>query len=72
MERVFTTVPAHFDGAQVQLDVGIKLKPNTRLLVIILDEEISNEAMVWSAMKASETAFARVWDNDEDAVYDLL
>ena len=72
MERVFTTVPAHFDGTQVQLDVGIELKPNTRLLVIILDEEVSNEAVVWSAMKASETAFARMWDNDEDAVYDLL
>ncbi|MBE9470853.1 MAG: hypothetical protein IMY75_01905 [Chloroflexi bacterium] len=67
-----TTVPAHFDGTQVRLDVEIGLKPNTRLLVTILDEEISNETLVWSAMKASEAAFARVWDNEEDAVYDRL
>ncbi len=72
MSRVLTTVPAHFDGTQVRLDVGIELKPNTRLLVTILDEELFNEALVWSAMKASEAAFARVWDNEEDAVYDRL
>lgn len=50
----------------------VELKPDTRLLVTILDEEASNEALVYSAMKASEAAFARVWDNDEDAIYDLL
>ncbi len=72
MDRILTTVPAHFDGTQVRLDVEIELKPNTRLLVTILDEEISNETLVWSAMKASEAAFARVWDNEEDAVYDHL
>ena len=72
MDRILTTVPAHFDGTQVRLDVEIGLKPNTRLLVTILDEEISNETLVWSAMKASEAAFARVWDNEEDAVYDRL
>ena len=72
MDRILTTVPAHFDGTQVRLDVEIELKPNTRLLVTILDEEISNETLVWSAMKASEATFARVWDNEEDAVYDHL
>jgi len=72
MDRILTTVPAHFDGTQVRLDVEIGLKPNTRLLVTILDEEISNETLVWSAMKASEAAFARVWDNEEDAIYDCL
>ena len=72
MNRVLTTIPAHFDGTQVQLDVAVELKPNTRLLVTILDEEISNKALVWRAMKASEAAFARVWDNEEDAIYDHL
>jgi hypothetical protein len=28
--------------------------------------------LVWNAMKLSEAAFARVWDNEEDAVYDRL
>ena len=69
---MLTTVPAHFDGTQVRLDVEIELKPNTRLLVIILDDEAPNEALVWDAMKASEAAFDRVWDNEDDAVYDRL
>ena len=73
MNKGLTTVPAHFDGAQILLDVEVELKPDTRLLVIILDnEDPSSEALVWNAMKVSEAAFARVWDNEEDAVYDRL
>ncbi len=72
MKTVLMTVPAHFDGARIQLDVGVALKPDTRLLVTILGEELSNEVLVWNAMKLSEAAFARVWDNEEDAVYDRL
>jgi|GEM_PF-1382942 len=73
MNKVLTTVPAHFDGAQILLDVEVELEPDTRLLVIILDdEELSNEALVWNAMQASEAAFARAWDGEEDAVYDRL
>ncbi len=77
MNQVLTTVPAHFDGSQIRLDVKAKLKPGTRLLITILDESVlddkeSNEALVRDAMKASEAAFDRVWDNDKDAAYDLL
>ena len=72
MKTVLMTVPVHFDGAQIRLDVGVALKPDTRLLVTILGEESSNEVLVWNAMKLSEAAFARVWDNEEDAVYDRL
>jgi hypothetical protein len=72
MKTVLMTVPAHFDGAQIQLDVGVELKPDTRLLVTILGEEPAHEMLVWNAMKLSEAAFARVWDNEEDAVYDSL
>ena len=72
MKTVLMTVPAHFDGTQIRLDVGVELKPDTRLLVTILSEEPSNEVLVWNAMKLSEAAFARVWDNEEDAVYDRL
>lgn len=66
------TVPAHFDGKQIQLDVDVELEPNMRLLITILPIEPGDDAWVWSAMKQSEAAFARVWDNDEDAVYDNL
>jgi hypothetical protein len=72
MDDVLATVPAHYDGVRVCFDTEVELKPNTRLLVTILDEELSNQALVWNAMKASEAAFARAWDNEEDAVYDCL
>ena len=72
MDTVLTTVPAHFDGQQIRLDVKVDLKPDTRLLVTILDGEPSDQALVRDAMKISESAFARVWDNQEDAVYDQL
>ncbi len=65
MNGVLTTVPAHFDGVQIKLDVEVELKPDTRLLVTILGGEPSDEALVWSAMRASEAAFARVWDNEK-------
>jgi hypothetical protein len=72
MSQVLTTIPAHFDGKQVQFDVDIELKPNTRLLITILPEEITYEQMLRDAMKVSEPSFTRVWDNDEDSVYDNL
>ena len=72
MNTVLTTVPAHFDGEQIRLDTEVNLRPDTRLLVTILDEEPSHQVLVWNAMKTSEAAFARVWDNEEDAIYDQL
>jgi len=72
MTQVLTTIPAHFDGKQVQFDVSVDLKPNTRLLVTILPDEVSYLQQVREAMKISEPSFARVWDNEEDAVYDDL
>jgi hypothetical protein len=72
MNQVLTTVPAHFDGQQIQLDVNVQLKPNARLLITILPEEITYEQMLRDVMKVSEPSFARVWDNDEDALYDDL
>ena len=72
MKQMLTTIPAHFDGQQIQFDADVKLKPNTRLLITILPEEITYEQMLWDAMKVSEPSFAGVWDNDEDAVYDNL
>ncbi|OGO43307.1 MAG: hypothetical protein A2Z04_07785 [Chloroflexi bacterium RBG_16_57_9] len=72
METMLLTVPAHFDGTKIQLDAEVELEPGTRLLVTILSEQPSKEALVWNAMQLSEAAFARVWDNEEDAVYDHL
>lgn len=72
MSTILRTVPAHFDGAQIRLDADIELKPNTSLLMTILDETSEDETRVSDAMKASEAAFARVWDNARDAAYDEL
>lgn len=70
MDRLLTTIPAHFDGTNIQLDVPVALEPNTRLLVTILDPADSTADLVYTMMSASAASLARVWDNDEDAVYD--
>lgn len=72
MNQVLTTIPAHFDGQHIQLDTNIQLKPNARLLITILPDEITYQQTLQDAMKVSEASFAHVWDNDEDAVYDEL
>ena len=72
METVLRTVLAHYDGTQIQLDAGLRPRPGTRLLVTILDDISLDEALVLEAMVSSEAAFARVWENEEDAAYDHL
>lgn len=71
--NILKTVPAHFDGKEIILDVPTSLEPNTRLLVTILSpQENDHLTLVRESMAMSENAFARIWDNDEDAVYDNL
>lgn len=72
MDTILKTVPAHFDGKEIKLDVPLTLQPNTPLLVVILDSPEPQEGLVYSAMAASEKALKAIWDNDEDAVYDEL
>ncbi len=72
MSTILTTIPAHFDGNQVQFDVDVELEPHTRLLITILAESASGNEQVRSAMQLSEAAFARIWDNEGDAIYDSL
>lgn len=69
MDRLLTTIPAHYDGTHIQLDVPVALEPNTRLLVTILDPTETPPDLVY-VMSASAASLAAVWDNDEDAVYD--
>ena len=72
MEQLLTTIPAHFDGKEIILDAPVKLEPNVRLLVTILDPSETQQGWIETAMQAAVPAFARVWDNDEDAIYDNL
>lgn len=68
MDHVLTTIPAHFDGNEIKLDVPVRLEPNVRLLVTILDP--APPTLLYDAMSASSASLAQIWDNDEDAVYD--
>lgn len=70
MEQILTTIPAHFDGNEIVLDVPMTLEPNARLLVTILDPGLATRDLVYEMMTGSAAALARIWDNDEDAVYD--
>lgn len=70
MDHVLTTIPAHFDGQTIQLDVPVVLEPNARLLVTVLGPPAPGNDLVYATMDASAAALARIWDNDEDAVYD--
>lgn len=71
--KTLQTIPAHFDGKEIKLDVPVTLEANARLLVTILDPAEDDDAMlVYAAMASSEKAFTQIWDNDEDAVYDNL
>ena len=70
MDHVLTTIPAHYDGETIRLDVPIRLEPNTRLLVTVLDPTQASSELVYDLMAVATNAFNQVWDNDEDAVYD--
>lgn len=67
MDQLLTTVPAHFDGTEIKLDVPVRLEPNARLLVTILDP---SRTLLYELMTASSSSLSQVWDNDADAVYD--
>jgi len=59
----------HFDGKTIQVPKELRKEPPGEVLVII-QEKRPQEDLSW--LKAQEAAFAKVWDNDEDAVYDSL
>ena len=63
-------VKAQFDGARIILPKNLPDARPGEVIVIFDDAAKSAEREAW--MKAQEVAFARVWDNDEDAVYDSL
>jgi len=42
------------------------------LLQLTQRDELTDKQLTDALMRLSEPAFARVWDNDEDAVYDRL
>lgn len=48
------------------------LVPEVYNYVMNLESKSDNFENIKFAQKLSETAFAKVWDNDEDSIYDSL
>ncbi|HEV2948297.1 MAG TPA: hypothetical protein VGX70_13045 [Gemmataceae bacterium] len=64
-------IKARFDGKKIVLPKEYRSGPPRDVLVILEGPAPkANEKNFW--LKAQETAFAKVWDNDEDAIYDSL
>jgi TusA-related sulfurtransferase len=64
-------IKAHFDGKTIQIPNALrKVPPGEILLIVEEKQQDRDDHAAW--LKAQEDAFAKVWDNDEDAVYDSL
>jgi TusA-related sulfurtransferase len=64
-------IRTHFDGKTIKVPEELRKAPSGEVLVIIQERRPEeDDASAW--LKAQETAFAKVWDNQEDAVYDSL
>lgn len=58
------TLPAHFDGQEIRLDVPFAMKPNTRLIITVLPETVSEqEQTLWYNL--SIEGLSRAYGDDE-------
>jgi hypothetical protein len=64
-------IKAHFDGKRIVLPDEMRSGP-PREVLIIFEEQATDVAEGHLWLRAQESAFAKVWDNDEDAIYDCL
>jgi hypothetical protein len=64
-------IKAHFDGKSIKIPEELHQAPPGEVLIILREDwPDSGDSLPW--MRAQETAFAKVWETDEDAVYDSL
>ena len=61
---------AHYDGQQIHLDDRLDIPQGAKLIVVVLDSSDGADLNTSDMMAAQEPAFARVWDTEEDAIYD--
>ena len=66
------TLNGHFDGKTVVLDEPASLKPNTKVRVIVPEQDEAAIEIIESCARLSESSFRKVWDNPLDADYDKL
>ena len=66
------TLPAHFDGEQIRLDIPFVLAPNTRLIITVLPQSLSDEEQIaWHSLSAAGLAVA-YGDDEPEYSLDLL
>lgn len=63
-------IKTKFDGEKIVLPEELRGSPPQEVILICGADEQSLENAAW--LKAQESSFAKVWDNDEDAVYDRM
>jgi hypothetical protein len=63
-------VKARFDGQRIVLPNDLAGVPPGNVIVIFEDADDAQDRALW--LKAQEEAFAKAWDNPEDAVYDQM
>ncbi len=64
-------IKGHFDGKKVIVpDEANGFPPGDVIVIFQEPGEEASDQQSWT--KAQETAFAQVWNNDEDAVYDAM
>ena len=62
---------ARFDGNKIVLPKGrVKARPGMVIVIFEQAGDAAKEKRAW--MKAQAKAFAKVWNNAEDAVYDSM
>lgn len=64
-------IKGHFDGEKVIVPEEVRgLPPGDVIIVFENGAHRASETHTW--MRAQESSFGKVWNNDEDAVYDSL
>jgi hypothetical protein len=63
-------IKTNFDGEKIVLPDAMRGCPPQEVILIYEANEQELEDQAW--LKAQEASFAKVWDNDEDAVYDRM
>ena len=64
-------IRAAFDGEKVIVPGEVRgLPPGEVILVFENGDESGEEREAWT--RSQESAFAKAWTNDEDAIYDTL
>ena len=66
------TLKAHFNGTHVVLDESVKLEPNTKLLVTVIDADGESERNEWANFSADGLSDAYGDDEPEYTVANLI